>query len=213
MGGLMIYKTPLFEVPVYKFKASKHTEIKQWMFDNIFPDFEKNGPNDADRKLYSSYFPGAPKLDQAIFSNFYSKDISNFLDKAGFSKLHQWQTKLKFWYNVSNQDAYQEIHDHLGGPVPISYAAIHYVCFDKDEHLPTVFYNPLESVLKSLQPTTVENFRPADFQSLQKMLDVEEGDVVIFPAYVAHSVAKQTSNKTRLTVAFNLSVYEKGAYE
>jgi hypothetical protein len=209
----MIYKTPLFEVPMYKLKASRHAEIKQWMLDNVFSDFEKNGPNEPSRNLYSSYFPGAPKLDNSTFSNFYVKDINNFLDKAGFSKFHQWQTKLNFWYNLSLKGAYQEVHDHLGGPIPISYAAIHYVVFDKHEHVSTVFYNPLESILKSLQPTTTDQFRPNDYKGFQKILDVEEGDIVIVPAYVAHSVMKQISDKPRLTVAFNISVYEKSAYE
>ena len=209
----MIFKTPLFEIPVYKLKASKHVEIKQWMIDNIYPDFEKNGPNESSRNLYSSYFPGAPKLDRAKFSEFYKADINSFLDKAGFSRLHNWETKLNFWYNLSSKDSYQEVHDHLGGPVPISYSAIHYVIFDKTEHRSTVFYNPLESIIKSLQPTTKEQFRPTDYQSLQKFLDVEEGDLIIFPSYVPHSVSKQESEVPRLTVAINISVYEREAYE
>jgi hypothetical protein len=209
----MIYKTPLFEVPMYKFKASRHAEIKQWMIDNVFPEFEKNGPNESSRNLYSSYFPGAPKIDNDIFSNFYAKDISNFLTKAEFSNLHAWKTKINFWYNLSLQGSYQEVHDHLGGPVPISYAAIHSVIFDKNEHVSTVFYNPLQSVLKSLQPTTRDQFRPADFKEFQKILNVEEGDIIIFPSYVPHSVMTQVSEKLRITVAFNISIFEASAHE
>jgi Putative 2OG-Fe(II) oxygenase len=209
----MIYKTPLFEVPMYKFKASRHAEIKQWMMTNVLPEFEKNGPNETSRNLYSSYFPGAPKLDHTTFSEFYAKDISNFLTKAEFSKLHAWKTKVNFWYNLSLQGSYQEVHDHLGGPVPISYAAIHYVMFDKTQHVSTVFYNPLEAVLKSLQPTTKDQFKPADYRGFQKILDVEEGDIIIVPSYVPHSVMKQVSTKLRITVAFNISVFEASAYE
>lgn len=209
----MIYKTPLFEVPMYKLKASRHNEIKSWMLTNVYPEYEKLGPNEVSRNIYSSYFPGAPKLDVNLFSELYAKDINNFLDKAGFSKFHAWTTKLNFWYNLSKKGAYQEVHDHLGGPIPISYAAIHYVVFDKTEHVSTVFYNPLESVLKTLQPTTKDQFKPNDFQGLQKILNVEEGDIIIFPSYVPHSVMTQLSDKLRVTVAFNISVYEKESYE
>ncbi len=209
----MIYKTPMFEVPMYKLKASRHSEIKQWMLDNVFPNFEKTGPNEPSRNLYSSYFPGAPKLDHSTFSEFYSKDITKFLDKAGFSKLHSWKTKVNFWYNLSLKGSYQEVHDHLGGPIPISYAAVHYVAFDKSEHISTVFYNPLESILKSLQPTTKDQFKPTDYKGFQKILDVEEGDIIIFPSYVPHSVMKQVSEKLRVTIAFNISIFEAEAYE
>ncbi len=205
----MIFKTPLFEVPMYKLRASKHNEIKQWMLDNVVPAYEQHGYNEPSRNLFSSYFPGAPKLDHQTFSNFYGKDIKDFLDKAGFSRLHTWEHRLNFWYNLSFKDSYQEVHDHLGGPIPISYAAVHYVIFDKNEHASTVFYNPLESILKTLQPTTKDQFRPTDYQELQKFLNVEEGDLIIFPAYVPHSVMKQVSEKPRLTVAMNISVYEK----
>lgn len=209
----MIYKTSMFEVPMYKFKASRHTEIKQWMFNNVYPEYDKTGPNELSRNIYSSYFSGAPKLDSKLFSDFYAKDINNFLDKAGFSRLQKWKTKLNFWYNLSSRGAYQEVHDHLGGPISISYAAIHYVVFDKEEHVSTVFYNPLESIIKTLQPTTNNKIRPKDFQDLQKTLDVEEGDIIIFPSYVPHSVMSQASEKLRATVAFNISVYEGDEYE
>jgi hypothetical protein len=209
----MIYKTSLFETPLYRMKASRHAEIKQWMVDNVCSEFEKTGPNEPSRNIYSSYFPGSPKLDQDMFSKFYANDISNFLAKAGFSKLHPWRTKVNFWYNLSVKDSYQEVHDHLGGPIPISYAAIHYVMFDRSEHVSTVFYNPLESILKSLQPTTNDQFRPTDYKGFQKMLDVNEGDLIIVPSYVSHSVVKQLSKKLRITVAFNISVFEKEAYE
>jgi hypothetical protein len=85
--------------------------------------------------------------------------------------------------------------------------------FDKTEHVSTVFYNPLEAVLKSLQPTTKDQFKPADYRGFQKILDVEEGDIIIVPSYVPHSVMKQVSTKLRITVAFNISVFEASAYE
>lgn len=209
----MIYKTPLFEVPLYKLKASNHHKIKKWMMDNVYPEYTKTGVNDIDRNLYSSYFPGAPKLNQKEFTDLYAQDIESFLDKAGYSKLLPWERKFNFWYNLSFKGSYQEVHDHLGGPTPISYAAIHYVVFDKNEHSSTVFYNPLESILKTLQPTAKEKLLPTDFQSLQGALNVEEGDLIIFPSYVPHSVMTQVSERLRITVAFNISVYEKESHE
>lgn len=209
----MIYKSALFEIPIYKLKASRHNEIKLWMLENIYPKFLESGPNEPARNIYSSYFPNAPKLDNELFSNFYSKDISKFLDKVGLSKFHKWETRLNFWYNLSGKGAYQELHDHLGGPLPISYAAIHYVVFDKNEHSSTVFYHPMSQVLKSTQPTTKDQLKLTDYKELQKLVTVEEGDLVIFPSYVLHSVITQLSEKLRITTAFNICIYEKDFYE
>jgi len=209
----MIYKSPLFEVPVYRMKASQHTDIKAWMLENVYPNFEKNGPNEVSRNLYSSYFSGAPKIDNTLFSELYSKDIIKFLDKIGLSKNDGWETKLNFWYNLSTKGSHQEVHDHLGGPMPISYAAIHYVLFDKDEHASTVFYHPLTQILKCTQPTTNDQLKLPDYKEFQKLLDVEEGDLIIFPSYVLHSVMPQASEKLRITTAFNICIYDKNYHE
>lgn len=209
----MIHRLSLFETPVYRLKASNHQEIKEWMLNEVVPVYEREGFNEQSRKIFSSYFPGAPKINQKKFVDFYIKDIQKFLTKAGYSTLYKWEHQFKFWYNLSCNGSYQEVHDHLGGPIPISYAAIHYVIFDKNEHFSTVFYNPLESILKTLQPTTKDQLRPHDFQVFQKTLDVEEGDLIIFPSYVSHSVMTQLSDKLRATIAFNISIYEKETYE
>jgi len=213
MGGPMIFKTSLFEVPLYKTKVKRHTEIFDYFYKNIYPYYLENGVNEKSRNIFSSYFPNAPKLDKKIFDNFYQNEIKNFMIKAGFNINHQWNVRTNYWYNISLNNSYQEVHDHLGGPVIINYAAVHFLKFNKHVHAGTVFYNPLESVLKSTLPTTNDKFKPTDYQGLQKMAQVEEEDLIIFPAYVPHSVMTQNSDEERITIAFNLSIYEKQAYD
>jgi hypothetical protein len=158
-------------------------------------------------------FPGSPKIDNAVFSELYARDIIKFLDKIGLSKNDKWGTKLNFWYNLSTKGAHQEVHDHLGGPLPISYAAIHYVLFNKEEHTSALFYNPLTQILKCTQPATTDQLKLPDYSEFQKLLDVEEGDLIIFPSYVLHSVMTQLSEKLRITTAFNICIYDKTCHE
>ena len=205
----MILKTALFEVPLYKTKVKKHVEINDWFLQNIYQTFLKNGVNEKSRNIYSSYFPNAPKLDKKIFDGFYQHEIKNFMLKAGFNTNHNWIVRTNYWYNIGLENSYQEVHDHLGGPVIINYAAIHFLKFNKNVHAGTVFYNPLEAVLKSTLPTTNEKIKPNDYQGLQKVVQVEQEDLIIFPAYLPHSVMTQNSTEERITIAFNLSIYEK----
>jgi len=209
----MIFKTSLFEVPLYKTTAHKHSEISAWFENYIHPVYEQTGNNDTERSIFSSYFPGAPKLDKTLFDQFYKTNFDEFLIKAGFNTHQQWEVRKKYWYNYGKRGAYQEAHDHLNGPLPVNYAAIHFVKFNKDVHKGTVFYNPLEGVLKSTQPTTKDHLRPNDYQKLQHIVDVNEGDMIFFPSYVPHSVITQDSDEERLTVAINLSIFESGIYE
>lgn len=209
----MIYKTNLFEVPIYKLKASKQNEIKKWFFENIYSVYAETGFNEPSRSIFSSYFPGAPKLDQDFFQHFYNNEIKKFLNKSGFNREVNWLVKTNFFYNISAKNSWQEVHDHLSGPMPVTYVGIHYLKFDPSVHTGTVFYNPLEKILKSTQPTLNDNIRPIDYQGLQKIMQVEEGDIVIFPSYVSHSVMTQLAEEERITIAFNISVLERDKYE
>lgn len=204
----MFFKTALFTVPVYKTVSSKHKEIKEYVMNNIFPEFIKNGPNDQDRYIYSSYFPNAAILDKEFLDTMYKKDVDDFMVKAGYNKLKSWNRKIKYWYNIGVKGSYQEYHDHINGPLPVSFVGVHHIEFDPNEHMGTVFYNPLQGYLKSMQPTTIEKFLPDDYRDIQKTLDVSEGDLIIFPAYVGHSVMTQHSIKPRITIALNISIYE-----
>lgn len=204
----MFFKTALFTVPVYKTLASKHNEIKNYVLTKIYPEFIKNGPNDQDRFIYSSYFPNAVAVDKDFLDDMYKQDIDDFLLKAGYNNLKSWSKKIKYWYNIGIENSYQEYHDHINGPMPVSYVGVHYIEFDPAEHVGTIFYNPLQGYLKSMQPTTNEKFLPDDFKDMQKTIDVQEGSLIIFPAYIGHSVMTQHSNKPRITIALNISIYE-----
>lgn len=205
----MIFKTQLFDVPLYKTKASKHGLIRQHIDNHIIPEVNIVGVNDKERNIYSSYFPNAVKIPNALYYEFYKNDIELFLKKAGFNKLGDWEYTCKFWYNVGVENSYQEVHDHLSGPIVTTYSAIHYIKFDANIHLGTIFYHPLQSIIKTLQPTLREDLRPFDFLNLQKIIPVMESDLIFFPAYVPHSVPKQQSNTHRITIAFNICIKEK----
>lgn len=206
----MIFKTSLFQIPMYKFKASNHAHMKNYIMEKIYPSFLSDGFNSQDRKLYSSYFPYAAPIDQEFFIESYKNDILKFITKAGFSPMHTWEHRVRFWYNIGVAGTYQEVHDHVGGPFPINYAGVHFINFDNAEHKGTRFYHPMESMIRSLQPTSNDEFRPHDFDNLIKFAEVEEGDIIIFPGYVPHSVMTQDSDIPRITVSFNLSIYDNG---
>lgn len=204
----MFFKTSLFEIPLYKTKVRNHLLVKNYLSDTILPHFLQNGPNNIGLNVYSNYFPNAIPCDDELLMSFYQKEFDEFMLKAGFNQLKKWTVGVKFWYNLSRKGAYQEQHHHLSGPKTVTYAGIHFVEFDQNEHLSTRFFHPMEMVLKSLQPTLNSSYTPSDFLELQKDLDINEGDMVIFPSYVAHCVPMQPSDKLRATIAMNISISE-----
>jgi hypothetical protein len=205
----MIFKSSMFEIPIYKMKAKNHNKIQDYFLTNIIPKIENIPPNNHDLNLYSDYFDGLDKLDNE-FKELYKFDVEAFKLKAGFNKNAQWTTDTDMWYNIGVSGSWQEEHDHQGGLPSVSYSAIHYVKYNPNEHMPTIFYNPIHKLyLKSMQPC-INTELPDDFSTGSFSPNISEGDIIFFPSYVSHMVRRQTSSEFRITVAINLTITEAG---
>jgi hypothetical protein len=203
---MMLLRNGMFDVPIYTAKATNQKLVKEYFADTIIPNLPKS-PNAEQLNLYSDYFPGADKLDDE-FLKFYNTDIEKFHLKAGFNKNISWNKRVHAWYNVGSKGQMQEEHDHMGGYPSCIYSAIHYVIYDKDEHTPTVFKNPLYAFYGNSHMTKNSNNLPYDWKRLH-IPQVQEGDLIFFPSFVPHSVSAQTSEKLRATVALNLYTHEE----
>jgi len=198
----------VFPIPIFHTKATEHEKIKKYVMDEIYPVYEENGYNSKSCKVFSDYFPGAPIADQDLLSNLYRDDIYDLLRTVGFSEELPWRVFPYFWYNITGEGGWQEQHDHISGPLPSQFSGIHYVKYDKDEHKPVEFENPLATLLRSMAPSSNKESLPEFFRALHAYpKDIEEGDIIIFPSYLKHAVNIQESTKDRISIAFNLGVW------
>ncbi len=202
----MIIKTSAFEIPIYKTKLSNHQEIKQKFLDEVMPKLETlPGPNNIGLNLYSDYFEGLDRLGPE-WTDFYAPTVLKFLQKAGFNQNKKWATDIDLWYNVGIKGSSQEEHDHMGGFPGCQYSAIHFLIYDPNVHEPTRFYNPIHhTYLRNMHPCNGEDM-PIDWQSPHYTPEVQEGDLLIFPSYLKHSVPYQKDEKLRATIALNFTI-------
>ena len=130
--------------------------------------------------------------------------------------LHQWKDDMQFigrpiideiWMNAYEKAHYQEGHTHLPG----FFSGIHYVCFDPEHHNGTTFVNPQANIYSYLtnmngdfEGTTIDMDLNRHLDEMNDV-DVEEGDILIFPSTLEHLVRKNMSNKLRITVSFNIN--------
>ena len=205
----MIYKTTLFDIPIYKVSVPNQKEIKEKFINEIFPYVDNNPPNNQRLNLYSDYFDGIQKLDSS-WIDLYRPVIEQFKVKAGFDKNKKWITNIDAWFNVGVKGTQQEEHDHLGGFPSVLYSAIHYIIFDPSEHESTIFFNPMHQMwLRNMHMTNAEDTLPIDWEQPWHFPKVNEGDMVFFPSYVKHAVPYQESEKRRATIALNLQIYRE----
>jgi uncharacterized protein (TIGR02466 family) len=200
-------KTDLFPTTIFHSKAKCHNEVKNYIDKYIYPVYKKNGYNSNQCAVFSDYFEGAPQLDQKVFNDFYRENIEELLNEVGFDNSFPWTVASYFWYNITGKGGWQEQHDHISGPLPCQFSAVHYLKFD-ETHVATEFENPVAALLRSMAPTDQKDMLPVMFKSLQATPNfIKEGDIIFFPAYLKHAVKVQESENERISIVFNIGVY------
>jgi len=128
-----------------------------------------------------------------LFVKRYAKKINQ--TKSVYSSFIQKKVRLKIWSVVLNNGGYQAPHMHPGGII----SGCYYLKFNRE--------------LNSCNAGNIEFGNPEkqfeiDAQNLTKMVQVEEGKLVIFPSYYFHNTYPTTSDDLRISIAFDVVPFE-----
>jgi len=194
----------LFPVTVFQSQVKNNDLLKSILVKNILNNTENLEIPETwttDKILTSfSEEPDIIKNNKILLENTYLDCISEIFDR-------EVEVDIKnIWYNVYLNGEYQEDHDHLGGIFnPIHFSFIHFLCFDKLDHKPPEFRDPL-SQLRNLS-LELDSNKCGEVYIPQ----INEGDLLMFPSYLQHSVpAGKKTSYPRITLSFNISVTRYG---
>tara|TARA_R110001606_G_C15023007_1_gene610043 strand:- start:6 stop:587 length:582 start_codon:yes stop_codon:yes gene_type:complete len=97
------------------------------------------------------------------------------------------------WVNIYKKNNYQETHDHNGNDISV----IYYLQTPKNSGN-VRFYSPepngVKNCFDSTNPYTFKNY----------FIEPKEGQLLIFKSNLKHSVDQNKSNKTRISLAYNV---------
>ena len=97
------------------------------------------------------------------------------------------------WYNVCPKGGYNETHVHPGAFL----SGVYYL--KKPEKSGDInFHDPRKGSMCSREPQHVAR------GSLQRV-DAKEGDIIIFPGWLEHSVEPNFDEEDRISISFNVS--------
>lgn len=163
--------------------------------------------DNRETERFDKYFDNTPLLHT------YRGEIINFLEElslVGYNNTHPTcGFNIDMWYNTYSKNQYQEWHDHSGGDSDFS--AIHFLKYDEDEHIPTIFRNPTNrskvysSIKNKKRLQSINN----NYNSIYSDIfypNIKEGDLLIFPSWLEHTVPPNKSKNLRITVAFNIEL-------
>ena len=186
----------MFGVPLFRYHLDP-TEIKKNALEryNRNKDIPLDGiPNGWDCNLKTDFHDSRDNR----YSNYYDDVMKQFGKDVGLTSGHAHMHES--WLNYYTKGMNQEEHDHLPG----FYSAIHYVKFNPDVHEPAVFTNPLIQ-LYSYMNNEINYKKHPDYILPDFTPEVKEGEILIFPSWLKHTVKRTTTDEHRITLAFNIN--------
>ena len=169
----------LFPTPVLITKVEKHQEYRETILPKIISEFKDN-PNQS--SPWSDLCYTWQSTSQRIWDKQFTKVAQDYLK---YIQVPIAEMKIESWFNVHDANMYQEAHDHS----PSIVSGIYYLQLDI---LPATFLNP--SGTDSVLPNTFPNY-----------LNIQEGNLIIFPSHLMHSVKRSGSENLRVSYSFNIS--------
>jgi uncharacterized protein (TIGR02466 family) len=191
----------LFPVTVHLSEVRNHNKVKNICMNYVEKAYAENpstfvDPWDAD--VFTTFGQQTDLDWNQIMPNY----LDNIVDLAHELGIAGHPAVTDMWINAYKTNQSQEVHDHSPG----HFSAIHYIKYDSDQHLPTIFINPYKQASISNKPEFHSDIDqiPQTYVG-QSFVKVKEGDLLIFPAFFEHKVPRQKTDELRVTLAFNFN--------
>ena len=191
----------LFPEPIFKYKLNDYQNFNQELGKYIYDLYEKDniGIQRSNRGGWHSenFKLSEPNSIQQKFGQEVQKYILDAFQNMGW-KIKDKNIRLKeMWAIINKKSNFNVIHTHANCYLSAAY----YVKAPKNC-----------GQFKALTPNIISrNFFPksngiTELNAVTAKINVTEGDLLIFPAYLPHSVEENKSDEDRVIVSFNIDV-------
>jgi len=199
MKNYQIYK--LFPTPVFHFRVENYqklnTELENYIL-NLRKKDEKGQKKSNAGGWHSHNFDlnndNTAKKFAKIFEEFYKKVIIN---EMGW-KYDSNKVKMEaMWSIINKKGSFNIQHNHANAYLSSAY----YVRYPEKSGS-IKFFDPREQ--KNIRYPKIKNY--TDISAVITEITPKEGDLLIFPSYLYHSVGENLSKDDRIIVSFNVDV-------
>ena len=195
----------LFPTPIVITKIERHEEHKARVLPVLEQKF-KDSPNQSAPWASMEHTWTSFEKDQGlnIWDEQFDKTIHDYLNYLQGSPI-EFDYVVDSWLNIHDSNMYMEQHEHGGAIV----SGIYYLQFDKNKDFPATFMNPSHKCLEDWGLKSTNFFSTNDALNIStcpNYLNLDEGDLILFPSYLTHLVkrSRRQHDKLRVSYAFNV---------
>ena len=190
-----------FPQPVFKYKVNNFEEYNEKLSDYIYKLYseDKSGILRSNKGGWHSK-PFDLKDTNSIQHKFLLETTKNVFDAI---KAFGWKLDpsrvicTEMWSIINKKNDYNTIHTH-----PNSYLSAAYYVKAPKNCGKFIVENP-HSISRHSYPALE---RPTEFNIKVARLEIEEGDLLLFPAYLPHGVEENKSEEDRVVISFNINI-------
>ena len=191
----------LFSVPVFHYKLENYKETNKELLNYIL-ELQKNdktGNTHSNKGGWHSQ--NFDIVNQGPPINFLNK-IKDYLkhiisNEFGWKYVPNKQRIVAMWAIINKKSSFNVMHNHQN----CYFSSAYYVKKPKNSGDIT-FFDPKEA--KTYRFPKIEKYTEYSAEAIK--IKPEEGDLLIFPSYLYHSVGENLSEDDRIIVSFNVDI-------
>ena len=184
-----------FPTPIFSFSLPNPNNSKYLEYAKDLMQTDK-GQNRSNVYSWHSSPEKHPLNDKKLedLSKFICDSAKKVIAQMGYDKIKL--ALQESWFIISPKGAYNKQHTHPGGFISGSY-------YIGGVSSPIVFYDP--RVIKNFtEPKGMSNKTAYNVSNISMF--PKEGDLIIFPSWLEHSVPENNSENERVILSFNFNL-------
>jgi uncharacterized protein (TIGR02466 family) len=191
----------LFPVPIFHYKLENYKETNKELLNYIL-ELQKNDKiGNTHSNIGGWHSQNFDIVNQGPPINFLNK-IKDYLkhiisNEFGWRYVPNKQRIVAMWAIINKKNSFNVTHNHQN----CYFSAAYYVKKPKNSGDIT-FFDPKEA--KTYRFPKIEKY--TEYSAETVTIKPEEGDLLIFPSYLYHSVDKNLSEDDRIVISFNVDV-------
>lgn len=190
----------LFPSVIGQVKIEEYKSIKEKYAGLILDRYKNNeGKKAVWAKLCNTCQVDADRHIIKLYYDHLDKHVQSWFEEFNFPPINY---KTFMWVNVHTWESYQETHDHID---PGCILAGNYNLQLNDKDRPAIFQSEAH-YKKILVQQDIKCSHPALADDSSRLLDITEGDLVLFSPHQKHLVpcATEKHDGYRITISFNV---------
>ena len=191
----------LFSVPIFHYKLDNYKEINKELLNYILELQKSDKTGNAHSNKGGWHSQNFDIVNQGPPINFLNK-IKDYLkhiisNEFGWKYTPNKQRIVAMWAIINKKNSFNVMHNHQN----CYFSSTYYVKKPKSSGDIT-FFDPKEA--KTYRFPKIEKY--TEYSAGAVTIKPEEGDLLIFPSYLYHSVGENLSEDDRVAISFNVDI-------